>query len=285
MASTTSNGYYLEHVLDANGGTITLNAEEPFVYHRLSGTATLVSSWSVAGSNLGTGQRFVIHSEAVLTLGANTLTILGVSIPQSIANIPFTVEGIYNGSGWDTTVSPSFQGLPVISTDMLESDSVTTAKILDANVTVDKLASNSVSTIKILDDNITTAKILNSNVTLAKLESALKVETLVVPVSFETGEQCNNTFIIPFACTITSVSASVVKALSGTDDGTITLEIAGSPSTPSLITIPASSPLNTVVAIVPASNNAVAAGDTISLISTKTTVAGKALVSIKLIRA
>jgi len=51
----------------------------------------------------------------------------------------------------------------------IANDAVTTAKILNANVTVDKLATNSVTTVKIADNNVTTAKILDANVTAAKL--------------------------------------------------------------------------------------------------------------------
>ena len=56
-----------------------------------------------------------------------------------------------------------------ISTGKLANDAVTTAKILDGNVTSEKLATDAVTTVKILDGNITTTKILDANVTLAKL--------------------------------------------------------------------------------------------------------------------
>ena len=51
----------------------------------------------------------------------------------------------------------------------LASDSVETAKIVDANVTAAKLASDAVTTAKILDANVTTAKLANKSVTSAKL--------------------------------------------------------------------------------------------------------------------
>jgi microcystin-dependent protein len=57
-----------------------------------------------------------------------------------------------------------------VGSDELASDSVITAKILDANVTAAKLAS----------DSVTTAKILDANVTLAKLATA--VANALVPV-------------------------------------------------------------------------------------------------------
>jgi hypothetical protein len=51
----------------------------------------------------------------------------------------------------------------------LAADAVSTAKILDANVTEAKLASSAVSAGKIASDAVTTAKILDANVTAAKL--------------------------------------------------------------------------------------------------------------------
>ena len=51
----------------------------------------------------------------------------------------------------------------------IASDAVTTAKILDANVTAGKLATDSVTTAKILDSNVTTAKIADNAITQAKL--------------------------------------------------------------------------------------------------------------------
>lgn len=57
---------------------------------------------------------------------------------------------------------------PLVAAD-LASNSVTTAKITDANVTAAKIASDAVTTVKILNDNVTTAKILDANVTTAKL--------------------------------------------------------------------------------------------------------------------
>ncbi len=58
-----------------------------------------------------------------------------------------------------------------VTADKLASNSVTTAKITDANVTADKLASDSVTTAKIADGSVTTAKIVDANVTADKLAS------------------------------------------------------------------------------------------------------------------
>jgi len=57
----------------------------------------------------------------------------------------------------------------MITTAMLQSNAVTTAKITDANVTAAKLATDSVTTAKITDANVTTAKIADSAITTGKI--------------------------------------------------------------------------------------------------------------------
>jgi hypothetical protein len=57
----------------------------------------------------------------------------------------------------------------MITTAMLQSNAVTTAKITDANVTAAKLASDSVTTIKITDLNVTTGKLADLAVTTGKI--------------------------------------------------------------------------------------------------------------------
>lgn len=72
-----------------------------------------------------------------------------------------------------------------VTTDKIADNAVTTAKILDANVTnakiaettltTNKLVDNIITTAKILDANVTTAKILDANVTSAKLATNLNL--------------------------------------------------------------------------------------------------------------
>jgi hypothetical protein len=67
-------------------------------------------------------------------------------------------------TAWTSLAYGSIQGA-------LASNAVTTAKILDANVTAAKLASDAVTTAKILDANVTAAKIASSAVTADKIAS------------------------------------------------------------------------------------------------------------------
>jgi len=67
-----------------------------------------------------------------------------------------------------------------VSAAGIASDAVTTAKILDANVTEAKLASNAVTAAKIASDAVTTAKILDGNVTAAKLAATAAIQPTIV---------------------------------------------------------------------------------------------------------
>jgi hypothetical protein len=135
----------------------------------------------------------------VLTVDSNEATGLKYAAPAAVGvfDTSITFEGA-TADAFETTVQvvdptadrtitiPDITGTLVttgdtgtVSATMLASDSVTTVKILNANVTAAKLASDSVETAKIVDANVTnaklaadavtTAKITDSNVTAAKL--------------------------------------------------------------------------------------------------------------------
>lgn len=132
------------------------------------------------------------------------------------------------------------------------------------------------------NDKITTAKILDGNVTVEKVETGLKTEVITVPVSFESGEQCDNRVKIPYDCTVDEIYAVVTKAIAGTDDATITpKDGSGTNMTAGAITFTASDPLETAATATPTANNTVSAGDIIYLTTAKVTAGGKALVSLK----
>jgi hypothetical protein len=76
----------------------------------------------------------------------------------------------------------------MITTAMLQSNAVTTAKITDANVTAAKLASDSVTTAKILDSNVTTAKIADLNVTTGKIADSAITSAKIADLTIATGD-------------------------------------------------------------------------------------------------
>lgn len=106
-------------------------------------------------------------------------------------------------SGLPLVAGASTSAYTALSATGLASDAVTTAKILDANVTAAKLAS----------DSVLTAKILNANVTLAKLSATLAPAAIV---KFD-GEQTSTnsatmTFSVPGALTSDRVHVQLKTA-------------------------------------------------------------------------
>jgi hypothetical protein len=78
----------------------------------------------------------------------------------------------YNGTAWVIVLGESSIATSAVTADKLASDSVTTAKILDANVTAAKIASDAVTTAKILDANVTAGKLANTAVTAGAYTTA-----------------------------------------------------------------------------------------------------------------
>lgn len=106
-------------------------------------------------------------------------------------------------------------------------------------------------------------------------------EVIIIPVSFEAGEQCNNTIYITFPCTIDQVFILVTKVIAATDAATITVKINGtSVGGANPASIPLSSALNYNQANGFATPNTVTTSSYIDIISAKTTPGGKALVTL-----
>jgi uncharacterized protein YjbI with pentapeptide repeats len=126
-----------------------------------------------------------------------------------------------------------------VSATMLASDSVTTVKILNANVTAAKLASDSVETAKIVDanvtnaklaaDSVTTAKITDSNVTAAKLaaDSVTTVKILDANVTDAklAANSVTNAKIADSAVDTAEIAAVAVTAAKLATDSVETLKI------------------------------------------------------------
>lgn len=102
-------------------------------------------------------------------------------------------------------------------------------------------------------------------------------------VSFETGEQCNNTFTIGHPCTLTRTNSSafVTKAIAATDNAIITIAKNGTPIATGTITFAAGAALNAAGTIGAFADTQFSAGDTISLITSKPTAGGKANVTLQ----
>lgn len=106
-------------------------------------------------------------------------------------------------------------------------------------------------------------------------------ETLIAPVSFETGEVGTIFIDFPYACTILSYQFVCTKALAGTDAGTIQFaDNAGTNMTGGLASIPASTAFGTKVGATITAGGDVAINDDIRITTAKTTAGGRGFVSI-----
>lgn len=116
--------------------------------------------------------------------------------------------------------------------------------------------------------------------------SGINDEKFLPVISFESGEQCDNTFTIGHPCTLTrtNMSSYVVKAISGSDNGVITIAKNGTPIANGTITFTAGAVLNAAGTIGAFADTPFAAGDTISLIAEKITAGGKCNVTLPFTR-
>jgi hypothetical protein len=107
-------------------------------------------------------------------VGSSTALSSGDLVAGRIAQIQYdgTRFQLYQSSIADNSVTTAKIVDLNVTTAKLAANAVTTAKITDLNVTTGKLADNAVTTIKITDANVTTAKIADANITAAKLSGA-----------------------------------------------------------------------------------------------------------------
>jgi hypothetical protein len=195
----------------------------------------------------------------VLTADSNEATGVKWAAPAAVGSFESSI--VFEGStanDYETTLAvvdptqdntitlPNVTGTVVttgdtgtVSATMLASDSVTTVKILNANVTAAKLASDSVETAKIVDanvtaaklaaDSVTTAKILDSNVTAAKLASDAVTTAKILDANVTDAKLAANSVtnakIADAAVDTAELAASAVTAVKLATDAVETLKI------------------------------------------------------------
>jgi len=116
---------------------------------------------------------------------------------------------------------------------------------------------------------------------IAHLEAALLKGCTTVPMSFESGEQTTTKIYFPMKVTINKIRGIVMKAVAGTDNGTVTCGNSTGASASGVITATASAALNTEYTVSPTTNNVVLADGYYYLTSAKITPGGKVLVSLE----
>jgi uncharacterized protein YjbI with pentapeptide repeats len=185
-------------VVDAKGDLIVGSADDA-VTRLAAGTNGYILTANSGATNglewaapvaVGTFDTSIVFEGATADAYETTLTVVDPTADRTIT-LP-NVTGTVVTSGDTGTVTAT----------MLASDSVTTAKITNANVTAAKLASDSVETAKIVDanvtaaklaaDSVTTAKIVDSNVTAAKLASDSVTTAKIVDANVTDAKLASN---------------------------------------------------------------------------------------------
>lgn len=110
-------------------------------------------------------------------------------------------------------------------------------------------------------------------------------ETIQLQVSFESGYLGDFKIKMPYAGTVTGIYAYAIKAIAGTDNGTIVAKNnGGTTMTDGTITYTASDARGTAYTVSPSANNTFAAGDLLTFTTAKVTAGGVVQLSITVTR-
>ncbi|KKK79408.1 hypothetical protein LCGC14_2833820, partial [marine sediment metagenome] len=233
------------------GGTTILTANTDKRLQNITGVSALTSDYVIdtVTTDAVAGDYFWIKYNAQITVGAFDVTIGGVA-PITLTADQALIGGwiffaYYNGTAWKTSAFP------------------------DMGSVLFKLAT------EFINDNAITA---------AKVDAALRTETINIIASFESNEQGDVKYEIPFSCNVTKISSAVIKDIAGGGNNGVTIVKDNAAAVMATINHTAGAAIGTIFSDAPTVNNAFVAGDILTFNNTKSTAGGKTLVSITLIR-
>jgi len=202
--ATVTKDFRVKSGLIVEGSTATVNGKNVITAGIVDAKGDLIvgsADDAVARLAIGTnGQVLTANSGATYGVQWSDPAAVGVFDTQitfegATADSFETTLTVVDPTADRTITLPNVTGTVVTSGDtgtvtatMLASDSVTTAKITDANVTAAKLASNSVETAKIVDANVTAAKLASDSVETAKIKDANVTAVKLATDSVETAK-------------------------------------------------------------------------------------------------
>jgi hypothetical protein len=256
-----------EYSVVAAGGTIRLDVDNWVDVYVISSASAITLTSSLTVTTTGTpqeGMEILIYYAASITPNGNSITVLSNDLPVSLASSNVWIRNYFDGTKWQSTMMPNFSGPGSVDSTMLSDDAVITDKLVDENVTGNKLAPNAVS--------------------VTKRGGTLNTEIVTLPVSFETGEMSSNAIIIPFNCTINSVSYTVVKEIAASSNAIITMGINGVATNPATILIPPTTLINTTGKVILSSSANVIPVQKVSFTTSKVDAGGKLILTLILTR-
>ena len=212
-------------------------------------------------------------SNAPIDLAAKTTGQILIGDDTDIASVAVSGDVTIIADG-TTTIGADKVTKTEIAADVA-GDGLTQATGGELDVNVDD------STIEVDTD---TVRVKDTGITLGKLETALLKGLNTFAMSFETNEQTITKIYFPMKVTINKIRSIVMLAVAASDDGTITGANSTGASNNGVVTVAASSTLNTEDVASPDSNNVVEADSYYQLTSAKSTDGGKVLVSLEYTR-
>jgi hypothetical protein len=184
--ATVTKDFRVKSGLIVEGSTATVNSHDVITKEIFDAKGDLI-----VGTGSNTGARLAVGATNghILMVDSNEATGLKFAAPPAVGvfdtQISFegataddyeTILTIVDPTADRTITLPNVTGTVITSGDtgtvsatLLASDSVTTVKITDLNVTTGKLADSAVTTGKITDLNVTTGKLADSAVTTGKI--------------------------------------------------------------------------------------------------------------------
>ena len=230
--------------------------------------------------------------EAVPVLATDEVPFLqgGVAKKVDIADLADGMTGTVTATGLNNTngvLSVDIAGLDAKATP-IAADSVMICDSADENALKEATLTNLAKPLADVMAGVAATTglsdasgVLTVAAKIAHLEAALLKGVTTISMSFETGEQTTTKIYFPMKVTINKIRGIVMKAIAGTDNGTVTCGNSTGASATGVITATASAALNTEYAVSPTTNNVVLADGYYYLTSAKSTAGGKILVSLE----
>jgi len=169
----------------------------------------------------------------------------------------------------DASGDPAIVNLGAVDANLVVGDTTNGVAVvaMSGDATISKAGALTIAT-----SAVTTAKILDANVTPAKMSTGARKASIAIPVSFETaGEIGVVKYTMCFDCTVDAIHATVTKA-AATDTATaIFKDHGGTVLTGSQVDITTGLVLGNIVSTTPTANNTFTAGEQITIETSKTT--------------
>lgn len=303
---------HTEYILHGPGSPSTLNSDIHIYQNIVSESITAYEgttyiAYYTGNYIYGTGTitifgRVLTASEALRSLYIKAVYTSGAWIVQVLYDESFSTKRYTLTSGGGTTYINPYAGLTYIihtpspitlsSSYTFDVDPALLDLTKDAQVRVYYSANATLSTnnITIMGKQLTQRQASGTNIVIidsvfdidtgsfitSVSESAGLIETIAVPVSFETNEVGNISVPVDYNCNLLKVKYSVSKTLTDTDAGSLTVTDGGFVTYASL-SIPLSSTVGTTNSISGTPLASKASGGTLVLHTSKTTPGGRAI--------